>query len=231
MGGMLLFVPDANRPGLFDVTGAFAPEARRFALQHGADPALAIVRFPALAKAQADRRAPIYEALKRQKGQPALSIAAWFCHGYRDGLQSGLSTRDLPELANKLAGRLEHDGHVLLYACDAGRDGDAERSDDTLPGPGGEGGFADGLRDQLEALGRRVTIMAHTRAGHTTTNPYARRFAAGTGGQGGSWYVEPGTPLFQRFMRALKEPTSTLRFRFPRMTNDAIAEELRARLV
>lgn len=228
MGGILVFVPDANRPGLNDCGGAFWPEAKRFCA-HQSPRDYESVRFPAHAKLMSDRRRPIYEALKRHQGA-ALSSVAWFCHGYRDGLQSGHARADVGTLASHLAQALELEGHVLLYACDAGRDGDDARIDDTVPGPGGDGGFADLLRDALEALGRRVTVMAHARAGHATWNPYARRFAAGTGGTGGAWYVEPGTPLFSRWARVLKEP-NTLRWRFPRMTNDAIAEELRARLV
>jgi hypothetical protein len=43
---------------------------------------------------------------------------------------------------------------------------------------------------------------------------------------GGHWYVEPESPLWQKWRRALRDPHSTLRFRFPMMSPRAIAAEL-----
>lgn len=230
MGGVLAFVPDANRVGLSDVTAAFLPAALEFLRHHGAD-SRELVRFPANTKVLGDRRRVVLDALEKQGKQLKPSTIAFFCHGYKDGIQAGFSRPDVAHLADVLSYTLDPDAFVLLYACDTGRNGDQNRTDDTQPGPGGDGGFADALRDALERLGRRVTVMAHTTEGHSVYNPHARRFAPGTGGTGGQWYIEPGSPLWGRWREALRAPGNMLRFRFPRMSSDAIAEELRARLV
>jgi hypothetical protein len=227
MGPTLVFVPDRNRPNVFDATGAFWPEAQHYCLAHRVTPA-PIVKFPAVSTIMAARREPVLRALAAVR--VPLETIAFFCHGYRDGLQAGFARADVVRLSQAIAMHSSFDAYVLLYACDAGRDGDDARIDDTQPGPGGDGGFADYLRDTLEQMGRRVTVVGHATAGHCTMNPYARRFAPGTGGKGGTWYVEPGSPLWARWVRALKEPNSTLRFRYPRMSSEAIAEELMLRV-
>lgn len=220
---MLCFVPDANSPGKSDVTGAFLPEARGFARHHGVNPELAIRRFPAAAPIQ-KRRAVCVQAFDTMFDP--LDLVVFFCHGWRDGLQAGFLRANILVLARLLALHAKHDAHVLLYACDTGRDGDTLSDDETEPGPGGDGGFADELRDACEAIGRRVTVMGHTTTGHCVLNPFARYFAPGCAGKGGHWYVEPESALWQRWVRALRDPRSTLRYRFPRMTPAQIAEEL-----
>jgi hypothetical protein len=221
---MLCFVPDANTPGKVDVDGAFLPEARAFARYQGVVlPDTVIRRFPAAALLQ-KRRAVCVQAF--DTAYEPLELVAFFCHGWRDGLQAGFGKAQVLVLARLLALHAKVDAHVLLYACQTGRDGDALEADDREPGPGGDGGFADELRDTCEALGRRVTVMGHTTAGHCTWNPYARYFAPGCAGKGGHWYVEPESKLWPRWVRALRDPRSTLKFRFWGMTPGQIAEEL-----
>lgn len=218
---MLLFVPDANTPGKVDMSGAFLPEARAFARFHGQGDNI-ITRFPAGVPMQ--RRAQACtDAI--QKASTAIDVLAFFCHGWRDGLQAGFRTLNTLALARLIAERCDKHAHVLLYACDTGSNvGDVG---DTEPGPGGDGGFADELRDACEALGREVEVMGHTTAGHCALNPFARRFSPGFGGKGGTWFVEPESPLWQAWVRALRDPRGTLRFRFWAMTCEEIAEELR----
>lgn len=219
----LAFVPDQNTPGKADVTGAFLPEARAWARHHGYDPQFVIHRFPVEAQ-MSGRRATVVQAIAGTT--LPLQMVAFFCHGWRDGLQAGFARNSILVLARLLALHAAIDAHVMLYACDTGRDQDVDQADDKLPGPGGDGGFADELRDACEAIGRRVTVMGHTTAGHCAWNPFARYFAPGCGGRGGHWYVEPESPLWQRWVRALRDPRSTLRYRFPMMTPEEIAEEL-----
>ena len=220
---MLCLVPDQNTAGKSDMSGAFLPEARAFVRHHGIEPELVIRRFPAAA-AIPKRRAACVRAFDTCE-QP-LDLVAFFCHGWRDGLQAGFLRANVLALARLLGLHARLDAHVLLYACETGRDADAQVDDDTEPGPGGDGGFADELRDACEALGRRVTVMGHTTAGHCVLNPFARRFAPGCGGRGGEWYVEPESALWRLWVRALRDPRSTLRFRFPTMTPAQIAAEL-----
>lgn len=222
--GILIWVPDANRPGMSDTTGAFLPEAMAYARFRGVDPRECLVRFPA--DGTLDRRRGPCMASLRNVREPIDTLAV-FCHGYKDGLQAGFTAKlGLDALATAIASKATIDAHVLLYACDTGRDEDASELDERLPGPGGDGGFADRLRDACEALGRYVTVMGHSTKGHATRNPNARRFAPGTEGQGGEWYIEPGSRLWSRWAAALREPRSTLRWRYPMMSTREIEQEL-----
>lgn len=224
MGGTLVFMPDANTPGKSDATGAFWPMARAF-VQATAPQSASFLRFPAFAPLGKRRAFCVSGA--RAFGTP-IDTLAFFCHGYKSGLQTGFQISSLSSLARLIVDYATVDAYVLLYACDTGRDGDDHTDDERLAGPGGDGGFADELRDALERLERRVTVMGHSTAGHCTHNPYARRFRPGMGGRGGEWYVEPGSSAWKAWTRALREPSSTLRFRFPRMEPAQIQRELLA---
>ena len=220
---VLCLAPDQNSPGRYDATGAFLPEARAFARANSQNPDAIIARFPAR-ELFLRRRAVCLRAI--ESAPKPLDVLAFFCHGWRDGLQAGWQRTTLLHLARTLAQHAARDAHVVLYACDTGRDQDELREDDTEPGPGGDGGFADELRDACEALGRQITVVGHTTAGHCSYNPFARRFVPGCGGRGGSWFVEPESPLWQAWVHALREPRGTLRYRFWGMTPAEIAAEL-----
>lgn len=219
----LIFVPDQDSPGKKDMSQAFLPSARALAKELGADPSDVISRFPAAAPLE-QRRATCTLAIKSQTAP--LDVLAFVCHGWRGGMQSGFLIGHRLLLARLLAVYAAPVADVLLYACDTGRDADDDAADDRATGPGGDGGFADGLRDACEVLNRRVTVMAHATTGHCSENPYARRFAPGTGGRGGEWYVDPKSQLWPRWVRAMKDPASTLRYRFWRMSFEEIEAEL-----
>lgn len=221
--GILCITPSANTPGKSDATGAFIPEARAYAAHHGYDPQAVVRSFdPRLNLA--GRRAAV-NAILRAVRVPVHTLAI-FCHGYRRGLQTGHQLEHVNELAAMLQVNAKPDAWVLLYACETGRDSDEDTQDDRLPGPGGDGGFADALRDACERKGLGISVMGHTTAGHCTQNPNARRFAPSTGGKGGEWYVHTSEPLFRPWARALRDQKSTLRYRFPQMTREAIVAEL-----
>ncbi len=223
---LLCLVPDANSPGKKDVTGAFHPEAVAFCKHHEVHPAKTIARFPAKGSLTA-RRTVCARTLSQVSG---LDVIAFFCHGYRDGIQAGWQTKTVRALASLCAAALVETGHVLLYACSTA-DGPLEGppSDIAEDGPGGDGGFADELRDACETLGRRVTVVGHDREGHCTFNPYVRAFEPQCMGRGGRWVVTPGTSLWPRWVRALKNPRSSLRYRFWGMTGEEIRAELEPR--
>jgi hypothetical protein len=220
---MMVFVPDQDTAGKRDMSAAFLPEARAFVKFHGAEPDDVIKRFPAHAPVE-QRRATCTLALRA--AVPPLDLVAFVCHGWSAGIQAGFLKQHCLLLARILATQAKPDAHVILYACDAARDADADASDDRDKGPGGDGGFADGVRDACEALNRQVTVTAHATVGHCTQNPFARRFAPGTGGKGGDWYIEPGSAEWPLWRAALNNPRSTLRYRFWSMTRDQIAAEL-----
>jgi hypothetical protein len=219
---ILAFVPDQDSPGKKDMTHAFMPEARAFVQCHKAAPEDSIVRFPMNAD-RPHRRGVCTLALKA--ATEPLDVIAFFCHGWQTGLQAGFEMPHVLQLARLIGLYAKIDAYVLLYACSTAGDADGV-DDERLPGVGGDGGFADGLRDACEALGRRVTVVGHTTAGHCAQNPHARFFAPNQGGKGGRWFVEPGSHLWPLWVAALKDPRSSLRYRYWWLTPEEIAAQL-----
>ena len=223
------FAPLQNRPGTnprtgvpwADATGAFQPEALRFAKVHGD---VRVVLFDAFAE-KSERRSAVREALRA--GPSDIECVAFFCHGHKTGLQTGYDGRTGAEqLAVDLA-RFSSLHTVVLFACDAGRDGDAASADDIRPGPGGDGGFADLVRDELaQTFARSVTIYAHAATGHTSRLPYVRRFDYATSA-GGEWVIEPDSELWKAWRRKLQSPKDDFRLTFPFMTQAELEAALR----
>ena len=152
---------------------------------------------------------------------------AFFCHGWSAALQLCPKSR-VQQLAEAIAAAGASSAVlVTLYSCSTGSDLKAATSEVIGEGPGGDGGFADMLRDALcaaEAIWCRVD--AHTVLGHTTRNPYLRRFSGlgvSTGGIGGQWLVTPKSAAWSRWVTACK---GTLRWRFPMMAATEIHAEL-----
>jgi hypothetical protein len=199
----LVVTPDRNTPGRNDFSGAFRPEARAFCKAHGV-PVGEILQIDISADAKA-KRAALLKAIP--EGCDTLAI---FAHGLHRKLPHlGWDTGNVPALAAALA-RASSAPRVILYACSTANG----------PGPGGDGGFADALRDALVAAGATgAQVDAHTTAGHTTVNPYVRRFD-GASSAGGAWLIEPGTRAFRRWRALLRTP---FRFEFPFLDAAAIA--------
>lgn len=202
----LILHPLHNTAGKRDATGAFIPEARAYANgELGSRADVVLAGFDNSASKLARRRQ--VEAAIRNAGP--IQHFALFGHGLARGLQTGHDLATVSTLADALAASCGPSRRlvVTLYACDAA-DG---------KGPGGDGGFADALRDALSERGVTGHVDAHVTTGHTTRNPYVRRFwcdgaAAGTGGD---WLVAPGSPKWRKWVAALK---GDMRFRFPWLT-------------
>jgi len=214
----LAISPATNSRGKKDVTGAFRPEAAYFSKLHDSP------RFEFdNTKSKRARRREV-EAIMRDAG-PQFDLIALFMHGYRRGMQSGHSTWNVKNLAKAIESAADvDDAKVALFACDTARDADRDRKDDSKPGPGGEGGFADKLRDSLVDLGLHGGwVDAHTVTAHTTKAPYVRRFYinADCVDDGGEWIVTPGSPEWGAWRRALREDRD-LRLSFPLMTKSEI---------
>jgi hypothetical protein len=203
----ICIAPKFNSGAKHDATGAFQPEARAFVKRWGGT----LLLVDNLAGKAAMRRA-VLEAV----GADPPDVLALFCHGWNTGIQFGFGLRDVPALA-ELFRRNDHDPVIAIYGCLTG--GSA--------GPGGDGGFADVLRDALCAVGQvQCQVDAHTTAGHATRNPYVRRFEGGgvaSGGVGGYYLVTPRSAKWQRWVRALQ---GDLRLRFPLMSAMEIHAEL-----
>lgn len=220
---VLAICPSTNSPGKKDATGAFIPEARKWAKIHDG----VVEQFdntPSLAR----RRAQVNDILRKHKGAGHDGIG-FFCHGLTKQIQTGHRLADVHGLATLLTDcTVDHGPVVALYACDAG---DTQIKN----GPGGDGGFADALRDALVRCNVRHWweghVDAHATTGHATTNPYVRRFTCAIavpseevlGLVGGEWIVAPGSFHWPSWVKELK---GNLRFHFPFMSENMIRRSL-----
>lgn len=210
---MIAFAPSYNTGKRHDATGAFQPEMRSFVKLHRASWVYVDNREPA--KSQ---RESIVSAIQLSP----CDVVAFFCHGSRFGLELGFDLRTVRELAKVLA-RLRN-VRVVLYACSAAAGMPRGET-------GGDGGFADELRDELCKAGATdCQIDAHLTSGHTTKNPHVRRFegrGSPVGGVGGYYLVPPRSPLWLKWRAALR--STDLRFRFPFLTVGELHAELAGR--
>jgi hypothetical protein len=205
---ILALAPKWNAAGKKDASGAFQPEALAFAKRHGVPKANVAwidnrLSKPAMRQAVLARIA----AVREQAG--AVEALALFCHGLAKSIQFGFGLAQTGDLAVALCGfpRVR----VALYACNAAKGAGADAA-------GGDGGFADRLRDALcEAGAVDCQVDAHSTAGHTTRNPFVRRFqgmGSEVGGAGGYHLVSPSHKvLFRKWKKALAD--TPLRFDFP----------------
>lgn len=184
----LVFAPQHNTKGRKDATGAFIPEAKRFMKRHGIPPHM--FHLIDNSRSKAWMRAKVLEIIDRSAGE-GLRGVAFFCHGHRLGIQFGFHRKTVDDLAYSISNACHRDVRVPLYACDTGRDADRQRKDD-LEAFGGDGGFADLLRDALCEYGAEdCMVWAHTTLGHTDKNSHTRLFP-GLGspmGDTGGFYV------------------------------------------
>jgi len=199
----IAFAPKHNTPGKRDATGAFIPCATRWAEYW--DGKLVLIDNH---QSKAKQRAAVLDAADGF----FFGRIAFFCHGLPRSLGLGFDLSSVAELAKVLTGS----SCVTLFACSTGADE--------------VHGFAARLRDELCRCGAdNVTVDSHTTAGHTTENPYVRRFADYTprGGDGGQWIVAPGSALWPKWRAALKlSAPGGLWLRFSDMNTWAIHEEV-----
>lgn len=184
-----------------DVTGAFRPEALEFARIHGG------VASSIDNRQSADRmRADVLATL--EAAGPVAAVA-FFCHGWASGIQLGFRLPQVMELAEAIADVCPSGAPIVpLYCC-------STASGLRRSAPGGDGGFADRLRDALCVVGATgCRVIAHSTAGHTTRNPWVRDFSGPEAAVGGSWLVEPWGPEWRRWVRTLRGPGDE-RLRFP----------------
>jgi hypothetical protein len=214
----ILFAPMVDTPGKHDA-GEFQREAHAFCKEHTSNCG---VRLFDNRLAPPQRFSQVVDWLHGGNVSSLADTIAFFCHGYKTGLQFGATMQNAEKMADAIKVACVSSPKVILYACSAGRDGDADATDEDDPGPGGDGGYADKLRDALGRIGVRATIYAHTTAAHTTRNPFVRRFDPGEMA-GGHWVVEPYSRLWGAWREALR---GSLRFRFPYLAQDQIEAEL-----
>jgi hypothetical protein len=211
---ILVLAPKHNTGTKKDATGAFQPEAAAFAKRNGVPKAQVVWIDNHLSK-RAMRAAVLAEIEKVKKENGPLAAIACFCHGWKTGIQFGFDKSTVGWLAQALAGA--RDVRVPLYACSTAQGADGDDS----TAVGGDGGFADLLRDALCQAGAvDCQVDAHTTAGHTSKNPFVRRFqgmGSPSGGAGGFFIVSPSQrQLFAKWRKLLA--SADLRYAFPFMT-------------
>ena len=203
----LIFTTDRNRPGKKDYTGAFGPHARRFAETHRIERSHIHKINVGVSK-----RRQCEQVLSIIRDSRSLDCVAFFCHGYKKGIEFGLTTRNVDKLAETLAETARRNLNIPLYAC-------STAGGKRVEGPGGDGDFADELRDALCRVGiNKCRVMGHATAGHTTKNPHVRffdGFSSDVGGFGGYWVVRPRGPLWRKWISMLRERESDFCYKFP----------------
>lgn len=201
MPNMIVITPDRNVHST-DFKGAFEPESLAFMKVVPGKHTL--IKFDA-SKAMPTRRAYVFGELSKLKSLDYSGVA-FFCHGWHNGIQAGVALKQIPELVNLIAGATKNGVdardvlHVPLYCCStAAKGGVPEAASET----GGDGGFADTLRDAFCQQGKPwVRVFGHTTPGHTTMNSQVRVFegkGSTFGGMGGEVLVRqppPKNPLW-----------------------------------
>jgi hypothetical protein len=205
----LIFTPDRNTHGKKDYTGAFKPLAIKFAKHHGI-PRKNIIPIN-VGRGMKKRKLEVIAALQdeEREGHGNYDTVAFFCHGFPQGIQAGFSWRGkqkpgpvMDELASLIYEASDRDDIcVPLFCC-------STANTKQKKAVGGDGGFADELRDALCRQGAiENRVVGHTTVGHTTTNPSTRFFDGSmmpAGGTGGYWIARPRGPLWPKWKKYLR---------------------------
>ena len=211
----LVFYSSKNAHGRMDATGAFIPEAKKFAKFHCIPKEMVIGIDCTRTNPPSRRRAQVLNALRDVE---QLEIIAFFCHGWPNGIQFGFKRQHMKQLVGHFPAKSYL--KVAMYAC-LNAENDLRDKDHKNVGPGTDGGFADMMRDEMVRFGMTEGwVDAHKTAGHTTWNPYVVRFPcedvrdAEWGAEGGGWIVEPGSTYWKKWIRALRKNSGNMRYRF-----------------
>lgn len=223
-GIVLAFAPLISSHGRSD-----APYFRRQALEYLRRHGGGVFHVVDNSASPAARGAEVVRQILETPRKRKVISVAFFCHGWSQGIQAGFDLRKgkglhVDELAEALA-QVAAPGLILpLYACTTADEPAGAKGTDPADVPGGDGGFADRLRDALVSKGvTRCRIDAHDRKGDTTLNPYVRRFEGdGTGEErfGGEWLIAPTDPDFDRWRHELR--TTSMHLDYPWLERDAI---------
>jgi hypothetical protein len=216
MGDTLIITGDRNTHGKKDYTGAFKPEADRFARVVPGNHRRETID---VSLGMNGRKKQLYAKLSELKAKNELyNDVAFFMHGWAKGIQCGVQLADVKQLVNYLCqitangADAEHILHIVLFCCLTGDVPGSPKADQQKLGPGGDGGFADRVRDEFCQAGRPwVKVYAHTTAGHTTRNPWVRTFegkGSTIGAVDGDWLIRPAkagrpSPLWGPWQQAL----------------------------
>jgi hypothetical protein len=213
MSNDIVIFSDVNTGKKKDATGAFIPEARLYSRAHEIPKHK---QYPVTCTKvwKGIRRERTIRAIMRASQEEKIDSIAFFGHGWSSGIQFGFNRGHIKKLVQIFTEVCNPNLKIILYACLTGKG----------KGPGGDGGFADCLRDEMALQGlNEGWVDSHSTSGHTTFNPFVRRFLADYPKEGGAWIVEPGSVLWRKWREQLK---TDLRFRFPFMSELEIKAEL-----
>lgn len=216
MGDTLIITGDRDTHGKKDYTCAFKPEADRFAQVVPGEHDISTID---VSQSMSARKKELFRILeKRYDDVEMFNDVAFFMHGWSKGIQCGVQLADVSKLVELLLpitanGKdADHPLHIILYCCLTGDVPGSPKENQKKLGPGGDGGFADRVRDEFCKAGRRwVKVYAHTTAGHTTRNMWVRTFegkGSNIGAVDGDWLVRPAktgrpSPLWAPWQAAL----------------------------
>lgn len=214
----LVFYSAVNSKGRVDATGAFIPEAKKFAESHSI-PSDRLIGIDGTSRNPAAlRRAQVLNALRNYED---LDFIAFFCHGWPNGIQFGFQRKHIELLVRHFQALPTL--RVCLYACLAAEN-DVRDNELKRLGPATDGGFADLMRDEMVRCGFTMGwVDGHKTAGHTSFNPYVVRFNCDDvddpefGAEGGGWVVEPRSTYWKKWISALRHNTHGMRYHFPVM--------------
>lgn len=220
---MLILTPDRNVHRR-DYSIVFGPEAERYkrALDnHGklSDRFNSTIHKINVARPMARRRAQTLDIIDSVPSG-TLDGVTFFMHGWPKGIQCGFRLNDAKTFVDHLVPKLR-DGVgtavsmpliINLFCCLTGDVPGSGNSDAKKLGPGGDGGFADRVRDELCRAGYPwVKVYAHTTKGHSTRNPFVRVMhgdGSPVGGDGGRFAIPPPkrgapSPMWKAWKAAL----------------------------
>lgn len=232
---VLVIYSSKDEPGKKDATGAFIPEAFKFASLHGVPKNdMCGVECPRVKKQHRAEKVLefLYSSIARRDDRE-VDLIAWFCHGWSTGIQVGFGKDNIEEeLIEGFKGASPELKHVF-YACSTASTSKESRS---LNAPGTNGGFADTLRDYMVKNGfKEGWIDAHLTPGHTTQNPNLFRFYVDNAFDdtwdlnGGDWIISPKTPLWLRWKHMIRH--TDFRYYFPMRTQTSIINDVNAHIM
>lgn len=241
----LIFIPNKNHTKR-DYSAVFKPEAERFCDFWDIDKDECIHQFD-ISKKYKDRAEDVYNVIDNHRAP--LNNLVFFCHGFPNGIQCGIKTKDLDRFVESIwqtpFGHTADEINVILYCCSTGDTPGTPAANERRDGPGmGDNSFADKFRDKLCEYGFTFcTVWGHTTVGHSTRNPYMRVFygeGSPEGGSGGRFPVSPNSSLWKEWKKALwsrgewkssEYNRKNFRFAFPYLGFDGFAGPIHESLI
>lgn len=131
----------------------FTREARKYAIHHG-DSGDVVYKLGVSGKLS--NRERFRKVFSTMAGVPECDVLAFFCHGWRTGMQHGFRWRWGARMLAQCMINMKAK-YLVLYACSCGKT---------------EDNFAKWIAEELfEANYKPFKVIAHATRGHTTRNP------------------------------------------------------------